>query len=216
MSAAGSSHSLFGEYLDLFTHTEVFIYVFMEIITKTNPIRRVIFKKAQLNDYIIFTIVFGLFSIFGTYIGTQDSSGINLNVRDIAPMVAGLVSGPIVGLAVGLIGGVHRIFLGGVTYVPCSLATVLAGLLAGLMYRINKEKILGTIPAMIFAAVMELFHAGLILLLARPFDVVYEFVLTNFPQMLIAVSLGMGISIIIIHSTIESRRPITPEKSDQT
>ncbi len=216
MSAAGSSPSLFGEYLDLFTHSEVFIYVFMEIVTKTNPIRRVIFKEARLTDHIIFTVVFGLFSIFGTYIGTHDSYGIHLNIRDIAPMVAGLVAGPIVGLAVGLIGGAHRLYLGGITYIPCSLATVLAGLLAGLVYRLNKGKILGAIPAMIFAAVMELVHAGLILLLARPSDVVYDFVLTNFPQMLIAVTLGMGISIIIIHSTIESRRPVTPEKSDQT
>lgn len=188
----------------------------MEIVTKTNPIRRVIFQKAKLNDYIIFTVVFGLFSIFGTYIGTHDSFGIHLNIRDIAPMVAGLVAGPIVGFAVGLIGGAHRLYLGGVTDIPCSLATILAGSLAGLVYHLNKGKILGTIPAMIFAAIVEVLHAGLILLLARPFDVVYEFVFTTFPQMIIAVTLGMGICIIIVHSTIESCRPVTPEKNDRT
>ncbi len=215
MSTAGSPTSAFSERLDLFTHTEVFIYVFMEIITKTSPIRRVIFKNALLKDYIIFIIAFGIFSILGARIGSEHSLGTHLDVRDIAPMVAGLVAGPVVGLAVGLIGGIYRLSLGGITVLPGTLATVLAGLLAGLVYRYNKEKILGIIPSMIFAIAIELLHAGLILLFARPFDAVYEFVVTTFPQMIIAVSLGIGISMIIIHATLESQKPVTREKDGQ-
>ncbi len=65
---AGTENSIFGQYLDLFAHTEIFIFVFMEIVTRLEPIQRVIFRKAKVNDYIIFTIIFGLFSIFGTYL----------------------------------------------------------------------------------------------------------------------------------------------------
>jgi phosphoserine phosphatase RsbU/P len=208
---AATENSVFGQYLDLFAHTEIFIFVFMEIVTKMETIQRVIFKKATLNDYIVFVIIFGLFSIFGTYIGIPDSSGAISNIRDLAPMIAGLVAGPFVGLAVGLIGGIHRFFLGGPTCIPCSLATVLAGLLAGVIYRLNKGKLLGIIPAMIFACAFELLHAGLVLLIVQPFSDALNIVLATIPQMIIAVSLGMGISIIIIHSTKESGRPVTPE-----
>lgn len=203
MSASGSSPSMLGEYLRLFASSEIFIFVFMEIITKMKTVQRVIFKKAMLSDYIIFILLFGLFSIFGTLIGIPGSYGAITNIRDLAPIVSGLVAGPYVGLAVGLIGGIHRFSLGGVTCIPCSLATVLAGLFAGFIYILNEEKVLGIIPAMLFAAAFEFMHGGLALLLVHPYTEALNIVRTSIPEMIIAVSLGVGISIIIIHSTKE-------------
>jgi sigma-B regulation protein RsbU (phosphoserine phosphatase) len=203
MSAEVVSTGPLGEYLKLFARTEVFIYVFMEIVTKLKTIQRVIFKKAGAYDYTVFILTFGLFSIFGTYIGIPDSSGAISNIRDIAPMVAGLVAGPGVGLAVGLIGGVHRFFLGGWTCVPCALATVLAGLLAGMVYRLRKGKLLDIIPSMLFAVAIELLHFGLALLMVHPFDAILKVLLPHLPGMVIAVSLGVGISMIIVHHTKE-------------
>jgi sigma-B regulation protein RsbU (phosphoserine phosphatase) len=203
MSAGGGSQSVLGGYLELFASTEIFIFVFMEIVVKLDTIQRVIFKKAKMTDYIAFTLLFGLFSIFGTYIGTTESTGAIANIRDLAPVVAGLVAGPVVGLAVGLIGGVHRFFLGGVTGIPCSLATILAGILAGAVYHLKKGKLLGIIPAMVFAVAIELLHAGLALLIVRPFSLALEVVGTAIPQMIIANSLGVGIGIIIVHDLEE-------------
>lgn len=211
LSAAGISQSMLGEYLGLFASTEIFIFVFMEIITKTEVIQRVIFKKAGLSDYTVFTLLFGLFSIFGTYIGIPGSYGAISNIRDLAPMVAGLVAGPYVGLVVGLIGGIHRFSLGGLSCVPCSLATVLAGLFAGLIYRLMNKKLLDIVPAMLFAVAIELMHAGLLFLLVYPYTVALDVVLTTIPKMIIANSLGIAISIIIIHSTKASSRPVTQE-----
>jgi hypothetical protein len=51
MVASGGSQSILGEYLRLFAATEVFIYVFLEIITKMERIRRVIFKKGCLIEF---------------------------------------------------------------------------------------------------------------------------------------------------------------------
>jgi len=202
---------MLGEYLGLFASTEIFIFVFMEIVTKLETIQRVIFKKAEFRDYVAFVILFGLFSIFGTYVGIPGDYGAISNIRDLAPMVAGLVGGPYIGVAVGLIGGVQRLFLGGDSALPCCLATILAGLLAGLVYRFNKGKLLGVVPAMVFAVGIELLHAGMALLLIRPFTEAVEIVTDVIPEMIIAVSLGVGISIIVIHSTKESCRPDTPE-----
>jgi len=201
MSAAGSN-SILGQYLALFASTEIFIFVFMEIVVKIDTIQRVIFRKSTLRDSIGFTLLFGMFSIFGTYIGTTEQTGAIVNIRDLGPMVAGLVAGPWVGLAAGLIGGIHRFFLGGPSCVPCSLATVLAGLLGGVVYLLNKEKLIGIIPAMLFAAGIELLHGGLALLLIQPWSLAVEIVVTAIPQMIIANSLGVGISIIIVHDLI--------------
>ncbi len=206
MSATEGSQGVFGGYLDLFAHTEIFVFVFMEIVTKLDTVQRVIFKKARLTDYIVFIILFGLFSIFGTYIGLPNEFGINMNIRDIAPIVGGLAAGPVVGMAVGVIGGIHRLFLGGMTAIPCSLATILAGLLSGLVYHFHKKELLGIIPAMGFAIAVECLHIGLVLLLS-PFEEVFASALTTFPQMIIAVSLGVGIGVIIIHSRLEYGMP---------
>ena len=215
LSASESSPSMLGDYLRLFAASEIFVFVFMEIVTRMETIQRVIFKKAKLRDYIIFITLFGLFSIFGTLIGIPGSYGAITNIRDLAPIVAGLVAGPYVGLAVGLIGGIHRFFLGGSTYIACSLATVLAGLFAGFVYILNKERILGIIPSMLFTVAVELMHGGLALLLVHPYTSALDIVLTSIPEMMIANSLGVGISIIIIRSTKEesSRQASTTSSS---
>jgi LytS/YehU family sensor histidine kinase len=87
------------------------------------------------------------------------------------------------------------------------LATIFAGLFAGLIFRANKGKLLGIIPAMLFAVAIELMHGGLALLLIHPYSVALDVVLTSIPKMMIANSLGMGVTIIIIHSTKASHRP---------
>ncbi len=202
---------MLGEYLGLFASAEIFVFVFMEIVAKIETIQRVVFNRARLLDYGVFIVVFGLFSIFGTYIGMPGSYGSITNIRDLAPIVAGLVAGPYVGLAVGLIGGVHRLFLGGVTGVACSLSTILAGLLAGVVYRLNKGKLVGIIPAILFAIGIELLHAGLALLISRPFDEAVEVVRTSIPPMLVAVPLGVGIGVIIFHDVMKVEGPKTED-----
>jgi len=214
MSVIGTaSESVLGGYLQLFASTEIFIFVFMEIVAKIETIQRVVFKKARLLDNIIFILVFGFFSIFGTYVGIPGSYGAITNIRDVAPIVAGLLAGPYVGLAVGLIGGVHRLFLGGESYAACSLATVLAGLLAGLVHRLNKGRLIGAILAMAFGAGIELLHGGLVLLLVRPFTDAVEIVRTSIPEMLIAVALGVGIGVVIFHDVIKMEGPKIDEHS---
>jgi LytS/YehU family sensor histidine kinase len=64
---------------------------------------------------------------------------------------------------------------------------------------------------MVFAAGFEVIHAGIVLAMVRPFTEAVEIVLDVIPAMIIAVSLGMGISVIVIHSTKESCRRDGPE-----
>lgn len=81
--------------------------------------------------------VFGLIAIFGTEFGIAND-GYTLNVRDAAPICAGLLFGAPAGIFAGLIGGVERYFAaywgaGEFTQLACSLGTFLSGLIAGLL-----------------------------------------------------------------------------------
>ena len=184
--------------LALFAATEVFIYVFMELITQLEPVRRVISQKARWYDLVFFTLFFGGFSIFGTYTGIILPSGAISSIRDLGPMVAGLVAGPLVGLGAGLIGGVHRYFLGGFVCIPCGIATVLAGLIGGLVYLLAKKKLISIFHAMLLAIGVELLHGAIVLAIAQPFDEALRATVTAVPAMMIADAMGIAICFIIL------------------
>lgn len=212
--SSGSSQSLFGDYLTLFAACEVYIYVFMEIVTRIHSVEQVIFKKATKRDYASFIIIFGLFSIFGTYIGIPVDDGVISNIRDLSPMISGLIGGPYLGVIVGLIGGIHRLSLGGETAFTCLIATVLAGLLAGIIHHYNKGKLPDIIPAMAFCAAFEVFHGLIGMMMVQPFSEGIEIFLKTTPSMVIANALGLAISIIIIHSRIEFESIVHPESKE--
>lgn len=82
--------------------------------------------------------IFGLVAIFATETGPHVVDGGVINVRDAAPLVAGLVFGTPAGVVAGVIGGVERWFgvawgAGVTTRLACSLSTVIAGVAAGLL-----------------------------------------------------------------------------------
>ncbi|HEX7364386.1 MAG TPA: LytS/YhcK type 5TM receptor domain-containing protein [Dehalococcoidia bacterium] len=189
--------------LALFGETEIFIFVFMEIVSRIDTVQRVMIDKGKWLDQIVFAAIFGGFSIFGTYVGIPLASGAIVNIRDFAPIMAGLTAGPLMGLAVGLIGGIHRLFLGGFTCVPCSLATVLAGVIGGLVHNYHKGKLVGILEGMLVAIVVELVHGLLTLLIARPLDDAIEVIKIAIPAMMLANGLGVTIGVILLEHTKE-------------
>jgi phosphoserine phosphatase RsbU/P len=191
------------ELATLFARAEVYIYIFMEITTKLSTVQRVLLKRANWKDNVFFILLFGVFSIICTYLGiTLPTSGAILNIRDLGPMVAGLVAGWPIGVAVGLIGGIHRFFLGGITAFSCGLATVFAGLIGGLIYKVRKGSLIGVLLGMLVAIIVEIVHAGITLLIARPFEDALFVVQHAIPAMMIANSLGIAVSIIVIAKEI--------------
>jgi sigma-B regulation protein RsbU (phosphoserine phosphatase) len=106
----------------------------------------------------------GLLSIYGTVSGV-DILGNIANVRDLGPIIAGFVAGPLAGAITGLIGGTHRYMSGGESRLPCAIATLLAGIFAGIIFRFNDRKFVGVKTAVIFSALFEVFHSTLVLIL---------------------------------------------------
>ena len=80
---------------------------------------------------VIVGVVFGLIAIYGTEAGIP-MDGAMMNVRDAAPLAAGLFFGGPAGIIAGLIGGIERWLavmwgVGEFTRVACSLGTIFAG-----------------------------------------------------------------------------------------
>ena len=144
-------------------------------------------------------LVLGGFSILGTYMGVRLPSDAIVNVRDMGPIVAGFIGGPIVGLGAGLIGGIHRYSLGGFTALPCALATVLVGLISGYIHRMNGNRLPKVWIGLLFAALLECLHMGLVLLIARPFPEALMVVRTAVFPMVLANAVGVGISLLFIN-----------------
>ena len=188
------------------------IVVIAYLITRTKYFREILDKRFTLKNRAILILIFGAVSIFGTYSGIKIPGAI-ANVRDLGPMIAGLIGGPVIGLGAGLIGGIHRYFLGGVTCVPCSLATVLAGLFGGIIYILRRGKFIGVPGAVLFAALMESFHMILALILVRPYSEAVKIVVEVSIPMIFANSLGMFFFAYIISNRI--RELETAEERDK-
>ena len=183
--------------------TIICLIILVRIVSPRGFFQRILNRNAGFNDKLTVIVIFGLFSVFCTYMGTELPSGAIINVRDMAPMLAGLIGGPLIGLGAGLIGGIHRIFLEGFTQIPCSLATILIGLMAGYvnLWIIRQKGRIEFIKihwAALFAIVMELFHMGLILLIARPFDEALEIVKTIILSMTLANTIGVSLGLLLI------------------
>ncbi len=181
------------------------VIVLAYILTRTRVYTAVISaEKVGVRQKLLLIVVFGAFSIFGT-LGGIDFMGAIANIRDLGPAIAGLIGGPIVGVGAGLIGGIHRYFLGGITYIPCSVSTILVGLVGGLIYHIRKGKFVGITGSVIFMMLMEVFHMGFTLIIVQPFDTALTIVESVSLPMILSNSLGMGVFTFIIHNLKRER-----------
>lgn len=131
------------------------VVVVSYIIGSTDIYEHAVNGELSRRDKILIVLIFGLFSIYGTIFGIEIADT-RANIRDLGPMVAGIIAGPVVGAAAGLIGAIHRFFLGGITQIPCTIAAVLAGLAGGLLCKIYKDKF---VPLVVAGAVMAFFEA---------------------------------------------------------
>jgi len=179
------------------------IAVVAYLVSRTNWFFDLCNRKITLRNGLLIVGIFGAMSIFGNYSGVEIFGAI-ANVRDLGPMIAGLVGGPIVGLATGLIGGAYRYSMGGFTAVPCSLATVLSGLFGGLVW-IWKKRLIGAVWATVFAFSMESLHMALTLVIARPFSEALAVVQVLYLPMTISNCVGMAVFAYIVDNVINER-----------
>ena len=181
------------------------IFVMAYLLTRLKYFTEVLDGKLTIKNQIILILIFGGISIYGSYSGV-DIFGAIANVRDLGPMVAGLVGGPIVGLGAGLIGGLHRMTMDGFTSLPCSLSTILAGLFAGIIYLANRKRFIGIWGAVLFSISFETFHMILVLIMASPYAQALQVVESLYIPMILANAVGMFIFAFMITNLIKERK----------
>ncbi len=169
-------------------------------------------------------LFFGLCSVASNHLGI-DYGTMNLNVRDIGPLSAGLFFHPVSGILAGLIGGVERwvigeyLNIGAFTRVACGVSTGLAGFLAAGLYRwIYGGERPTVVHAFMVGAVMEVFHMYAVLLTNRSdISMAYYIISVCAIPMIIFTAVGMaGCSLAVLWMTPDRRKTRIFEPLEKT
>jgi len=149
---------------------------------------------------LLLIVIFGLFGILGTYTGNVVFKSY-ANLRGMVVITAGLFGGPAVGFGAGLIAGGQRylIDIGGFSALPCGLATLLEGTVAGLVARRYANKSLDWGLALGLTLIGETVHQGLVLFLSQPFPDAVALVQVIALPMILFNSLGAAFFVKALH-----------------
>ena len=163
------------------------------------------FKKCTyMKKQIIIGVLFGGASAFASSFGVEWLGAV-VNVRDAAPLSAGLIFGAPAGIIAGCIGGVYRwfsVYWGAGTYtrIACSIATILAGFMAAALRKWMFDNKKPNWAYGIFIAVAcEVIHMILIFLTNMDnSSYAFEFVKGATLPMILGNAFAVGFSILVI------------------
>ena len=182
---------------------------------KHSPMKRLPFMARQ----VIIGVLFGGVSAFASSYGVEWLGAV-VNVRDAAPLSAGLIFGAPAGIISGIIGGLYRwfsVYWGAGTYtrIACSIATILAGLIAALLRKRmfdNKTPTWGY--GVCIAVSCEVIHMILIFITNMSnSSEAFEFVRGATFPMMIGNAAALGFAIIIV--SLLSRERIYGNKNNE-
>ncbi len=137
--------------------------VLIYIAEKKTAFGRIGYKKKQ----IIIGILFGAMAAFAStrFAGVDIGDGTIMNVRDAAPLCAGLIFGAPAAIIAGIIGGLYRYIsaffglTGTYTQLACSISTALAGFIAAALRKFMfDDKKPGWIYGVAIGMLMEIIH----------------------------------------------------------
>ncbi|MBR2670372.1 MAG: SpoIIE family protein phosphatase [Solobacterium sp.] len=153
----------------------------------------------------------GVFGIYGNISGIAMDGAI-LSVRDTGPMLAGFIGGPYGGLLAGLICGIHRLTMGGITAGACVVATCSIGLMCGLIAQKFPDYVFKPYRALLISTCMEAFHLLVVLVMVKPFSTAYGIVTRIAIPFIVVNSLGFMLMMTIIRYT-RAQRNISRERN---
>lgn len=185
----------------------VFVTVFYLLEKKTG------FKKLNYNlKQILIGVIFGGLSAFASSYGVE-LLGTVANVRDAAPLCAGLIFGGPAGIISGIIGGLYRFFsvywgAGMYTRIACTISTILAGFIAAILRKLMFDNKRPTWSYGVFITVVcEVLHMMMIFFTnMNDSSYAFEFVKGATLPMIIGNSVAVGISLVVVSLLSRSQR----------
>ena len=187
----------------------IFVAAFY-LLDKKSGFKKINFTSKQ----ILIGVVFGGLSAFASGYGVE-ILGTVANVRDAAPLCAGLIFGGPAGIISGVLGGLYRFFSvywggGEYTQIACTLSTMLAGFIAAVLRRFMFDNKKPTWSYGVFITVVcEVIHM-LMIFFTNMDDSSYafEFVKGATVPMIIGNSATVGISLLVVSLlNHEERKP---------
>ena len=157
----------------------LFLSIAFYFLEKKTGFAKLEYKWRQL----IIGIMFGASACFATEFGTPVDGAV-MNIRDAAPICAGLLFGGPAGIIAGLIGGVHRWFAvywgaGAYSQIACSVSTAFAGFFAALLRKnLFDDKRPSWFYGLAIGMTAEVFHM-LMLFLTNMSDARTAFIITQ-------------------------------------
>lgn len=192
-------------FVNLLERLGIFALAFL-LIMRFDIIRRPLTGKASSYDKLSLSLLFGMVGIAGTYLGVPTQNAI-ANSRVVGVALGGILGGPLVGFAAGVIAGGHRLLIdvGGFTSVACCVATVAEGVVGGLLYRRIKRRRFDPLAALFTGIVVEILQMAIILAIAKPFPAALNLVrIIGFP-MVIVNSLGLALFVELVSSVFREQ-----------
>jgi two-component system LytT family sensor kinase/two-component system sensor histidine kinase LytS len=177
------------------------ITVFIYIILQTNIMKCLVKDEFNRKDKIIVILIFSILAILGTYFGIYITDQSLANSRPVGVIVAGYLGGPIIGIIVGGISGLHRYSLGGFTAFSCALATVVEGAIGGGFRVLFKKRGLNPAVAGLAAIVAEISQMFIILIFSKDINAAIELEKTIALSMIIINSIGVFLIVTVIGSS---------------
>lgn len=207
-NASTKTGEFIAPFLNMFKVLSVLL-ILMLIATKTRFIQHIMHKEYNKTDLFVTCVIFCVLGcIASRYTVPVDKS--YANVRNLIVLIAGLFGGPFVGIPAGIVSGGFRFFEGGVTALPCSLATVIAGFLGSLIYILNDKKFLKGK----FAVTLMFLYVGFEMLLIvwlTPKNISVPYINEIYPLMLFGSVLGM-ILFFMIFKEVKSDNDVSYEE----
>lgn len=201
---------------DLFERLGLFAILFIFLI-RFKAFKRLLTGDASGHDKLVLSLLFGLAGVVATYSGFPFQGAI-ANLRGVAVALGGILGGPLVGVAAGLVAGSHRYLMdiNGLTSLSCGVATVFQGLLAALLYHRLRRRAFDVVAAFTVGAVNELIKMGFILLLARPFEAALNLVPKLVVPSLLVNGLGTAVFIHLISTVYREKELARAEQAQKT
>ncbi len=174
-------------------------------LTRIPSFGDILTRRYSWKNRALLTVLFGVFSVYGTISGVEIFGGV-ANFRDLGPALAGLLAGPAVGASAGLLGGIYRYSLGGLTALPCAIAPVLAGLAGGVLFLLKRGREIRIGEAVLLIVAVELLHAALSLVICGLRQEVLAIIRSALLPMVLANGAGMAVFIFMINNLARERR----------
>lgn len=167
------------------------ILVITYITFQSYFIKNIFGKTLVAKNRLVLGIIGGFLGILGTVFGIRYNGAI-VNYRDIGVIFAGMLGGIPAGLIAALISSIFRLFLGGITVIPCFLGTITAGIISGFISHLYGRKHFTFVRTLLYTVLIEIIHLTYVLVMVKPYSLAFDITFKILFPMVITNSLGVS------------------------